>query len=238
MRAPAGATVGGTGGIGMTDDVFAHHRSALFTVAYEMLGSAADAEDVVQETGLRWDGVDHAVVRDPRAYASAHRYPSRAESNAVDGTAAQGLLRQMAAGAGATGPGAGDHVELADSVSMAMLTVLETLGLTEPAAVPSTRVFDFRTRTSPRRWASHRLASARPGGFVTAFRPPIGGNGARNRPSAGCSSQGGPRGHGHVAQRAAAIRFDISDQVDTATSLAVCPASTAPPVLETSTTHG
>ena len=38
----------------MTDDPFLAHRSLLFTVAYEMLGSAADAEDVVQETWLRW----------------------------------------------------------------------------------------------------------------------------------------------------------------------------------------
>ena len=38
----------------MSDDPFVTHRSLLFTVAYEMLGSAADAEDVVQETWLRW----------------------------------------------------------------------------------------------------------------------------------------------------------------------------------------
>ena len=38
----------------MRDDPFIAHRSLLFTVAYEMLGSAADAEDVVQETWLRW----------------------------------------------------------------------------------------------------------------------------------------------------------------------------------------
>ena len=52
----------------MRDDPFVTHRSLLFTVAYEMLGSAADAEDVVQETWLRWAGVDRAEVRDPRAY--------------------------------------------------------------------------------------------------------------------------------------------------------------------------
>src|SRR4051795_10616690 len=52
----------------MTDDPFVTHRSLLFTVAYEMLGSAADAEDVVQESWLRWDGADRAEVRDPRAY--------------------------------------------------------------------------------------------------------------------------------------------------------------------------
>ncbi|CAN5693797.1 hypothetical protein BH18ACT11_BH18ACT11_05050 [soil metagenome] len=52
----------------MTDDPFVAHRSLLFTVAYEMLGSAADAEDVVQETWLRWADVDRDEVRDPRAY--------------------------------------------------------------------------------------------------------------------------------------------------------------------------
>ena len=52
----------------MSDDPFVTHRSLLFTVAYEMLGSAVDAEDVVQETWLRWADVDQAEVHDPRAY--------------------------------------------------------------------------------------------------------------------------------------------------------------------------
>jgi DNA-directed RNA polymerase specialized sigma24 family protein len=52
----------------MTEDPFVAHRSLLFTVAYEMLGSAADAEDVLQESWLRWAGVDRPRVRDPRAY--------------------------------------------------------------------------------------------------------------------------------------------------------------------------
>jgi RNA polymerase sigma-70 factor (ECF subfamily) len=52
----------------MTDDPFVTHRSLLFTVAYEMLGSAADADDVLQESWLRWAGVDQAQVLDPRAY--------------------------------------------------------------------------------------------------------------------------------------------------------------------------
>ena len=45
----------------MTDDPFVAHRSLLFTVAYEMLGSAADAEDVVQETWLRWADLGDAA---------------------------------------------------------------------------------------------------------------------------------------------------------------------------------
>jgi DNA-directed RNA polymerase specialized sigma24 family protein len=55
----------------MTDDPFVTHRSLLFTVAYELLGSAADAEDTVQDTWLRWDGIGadgRAEVADPRAY--------------------------------------------------------------------------------------------------------------------------------------------------------------------------
>ncbi|HEX5541321.1 MAG TPA: sigma factor [Micromonospora sp.] len=55
----------------MTDDPFVAHRSLLFTVAYEMLGSVADAEDVVQETWLRWadlGAAGRAGVRDSRAY--------------------------------------------------------------------------------------------------------------------------------------------------------------------------
>ena len=52
----------------MTEDPIVTHRSLLFTVAYEMLGSAADAEDVLQESWLRWAGVDQEQVRDPRAY--------------------------------------------------------------------------------------------------------------------------------------------------------------------------
>ena len=52
----------------MSVDPFVTHRRLLFTVAYEMLGSAADADDVVQETWLRWADIDQAEVRDARAY--------------------------------------------------------------------------------------------------------------------------------------------------------------------------
>src|ERR1700685_2202973 len=48
-------------------EAFLAHRNLLFTVAYEMLGSAADAEDVLQETWLRWAGGDLATVREQRA---------------------------------------------------------------------------------------------------------------------------------------------------------------------------
>ena len=52
----------------MSTDPFVVHRGLLFTVAYELLGSAADAEDVLQESWLRWAQVDQSQVREPRAY--------------------------------------------------------------------------------------------------------------------------------------------------------------------------
>lgn len=52
----------------MSIDDFVENRNLLFTVAYEMLGSAADAEDIIQEAWLRWETVNHAEVLDPRAY--------------------------------------------------------------------------------------------------------------------------------------------------------------------------
>ena len=55
-------------GAGAATDAFVAHRNLLFTVAYEMLGSAADAEDVLQETWLRWADIDRTAVRDVRAY--------------------------------------------------------------------------------------------------------------------------------------------------------------------------
>ena len=59
--------VGGATGDAATE-TFVAHRNLLFTVAYELLGSAADAEDVLQETWLRWVRVDLDGVLDPRAY--------------------------------------------------------------------------------------------------------------------------------------------------------------------------
>lgn len=112
----------------MTDDPFVAHRSLLFTVAYEMLGSAADAEDVVQETWLRWDAADRGDVRDARAYLV--RIVTRQALNRL-----RTLARRREEYVGEwlpepllTSPDIADDVELAESVSMAMLTVLETLG--------------------------------------------------------------------------------------------------------------
>jgi RNA polymerase sigma-70 factor (ECF subfamily) len=126
----------------MTDDPFVTHRSLLFTVAYEMLGSAADAEDVVQETWLRWADVDRAEVRDPRAYLV--RIVTRQALNRL-----RTLARRREEYVGEwlpeplpTSPDVAEDVEFAESVSIAMLTVLETLSPAERAVFVLREVFE------------------------------------------------------------------------------------------------
>jgi RNA polymerase sigma-70 factor (ECF subfamily) len=126
------------------DDPFVAHRSLLFTVAYEMLGSVADAEDVVQEAWLRWADVGAAAradVRDPRAYLvrivtrqalNRLRTLTRRREDYVGEWLPEPLL---------TSPDVAEDVELAESVSIAMLTVLETLGPTERAVFVLREVF-------------------------------------------------------------------------------------------------
>jgi RNA polymerase sigma-70 factor (ECF subfamily) len=126
----------------MSDDSFVTHRSLLFTVAYEMLGSAADAEDVVQETWLRWAATDQAAVRDPRAYLV--RMVAR---KALDRLRALARQREEYIGAWLpepllTSPDVAEDVEFAESVSIAMLTVLETLGPAERAVFVLHEVFE------------------------------------------------------------------------------------------------
>lgn len=124
-------------------EAFMAHRNLLFTVAYEMLGSAADAEDVLQEAWLRWTGVDLGAVREPRAYLvrittrqalSRLRTLGRRKESYVGPWLPEPLL---------TTPDVAEDVGLADSVSMAMLLVLETLTPTERAVFVLREVFDL-----------------------------------------------------------------------------------------------
>jgi RNA polymerase sigma-70 factor (TIGR02957 family) len=129
----------------MSDEPFLAHRNLLFTVAYEMLGSAADAEDVVQETWLRWDGVGDAArdeVRDPRAYLV--RTVTRRALDRLRTLARQreDYVGQWLPEPVLTSPDVADDVELAENVSIAMLTVLETLGPVERAVFVLREVFD------------------------------------------------------------------------------------------------
>ncbi len=142
MQAAAGGILGRVRDVGMSEDAFASHRSLLFTVAYEMLGSAADAEDVVQETWLRWADVDQTEVRDPRAYLV--RIVTRQALNRL-----RTLARRREEYVGEwlpepllTSPDVAADVELAESLSIAMLTVLETLGPAERAVFVLREVFE------------------------------------------------------------------------------------------------
>ena len=107
-----------------------------------MLGSAADAEDVLQESWLRWAAVDRREVREPRAYlvrivtrqALNHlRTVARRREDYVGEWLPEPLL---------TSPDVADDVELAENLSIAMLTVLETLGPAERAVFVLREVFD------------------------------------------------------------------------------------------------
>lgn len=118
-------------------------RNLLFTVAYEMLGSAADAEDVLQESWLRWSRAADESVRDPRAYLV--RVTTRL---ALDHLRTQRRRREEYVGPWLPEPvlttrDVAEDVELAESVSTAMLLVLETLTPPERAVFVLREVFDL-----------------------------------------------------------------------------------------------
>ncbi|MCO6004027.1 RNA polymerase sigma factor SigJ [Actinoallomurus purpureus] len=161
----------------MTEDPFVAHRSLLFTVAYEMLGSAADAEDVLQESWLRWADVDHSQVHDPRAYLvrtvtrqalNRLRTLSRSREEYVGEWLPEPLL---------TSPDVAEDVELAESVSIAMLTVLETLGPAERAVFVLREVFEMPygeiAEAVGKSAATVRQIARRARGHVAARQPRI-----------------------------------------------------------------
>jgi RNA polymerase sigma-70 factor (ECF subfamily) len=162
----------------MSRDPFLTHRSLLFTVAYEMLGSAADAEDVVQETWLRWADLGEegqSEVQNPRAYLV--RIVTRQALNRL-----RTLARRREEYVGEwlpepllTSPDVADDVELAESVSIAMLTVLETLTPTERAVFVLREVFDLPydeiAQALGKATATVRQVAHRARGHVAARRP-------------------------------------------------------------------
>jgi RNA polymerase sigma-70 factor (TIGR02957 family) len=181
---PAADTAGPLARSGRLDsatEAFVAHRNLLFTVAYEMLGSAADAEDVLQETWLRWAGVDLDTVRDQRAYLvrittrqalTRLRTLRRRKESYVGPWLPEPLL---------TAPDVAEDVELAESVSMAMLLVLETLTPTDRAVFVLREVFGLEydeiaeavgKNPAAVRQIAHRarahVAARRPRGVVSA----------------------------------------------------------------------
>ncbi len=120
---------------------FDEHRGLLVAVAYRILGSVTDAEDVVQEAWLRWSNVEYSEVADPRAFLvrvttrlaidRLRRAKARRESYVGPWLPEPVLTRQDPA----------EDAAMAESVSMAMLVVLETLSPLERAVFVLSEVF-------------------------------------------------------------------------------------------------
>jgi RNA polymerase sigma-70 factor, ECF subfamily len=134
--------------------VFGEHRDLLISVAYRVLGSMTDAEDTVQEAWLRWSGVNPSDVTDPRAFLV--RVTTRL---AIDRLRRAKVRRESYVGPWLpepilTGRDVAEDVALAESVSMAMLVVLETLSpleravfvLREAFGMPYTEIADLLGR--------------------------------------------------------------------------------------------
>ncbi|WP_055688895.1 RNA polymerase sigma-70 factor [Streptomyces prasinus] len=119
-------------------DAFEEHRPFLLGVAYRMLGRVADAEDVVQEAWLRWAGGDRSEVREPRAYLV--RVTTRLAIDRLRQIKARGetyvgpwLPEPYLTDFGDTAPDTAERVVLTDSVSLAVLVVMESLSPLERA---------------------------------------------------------------------------------------------------------
>ncbi|MFD9649592.1 RNA polymerase sigma-70 factor [Streptomyces mirabilis] len=129
-------------------EVFEEHRPVLMGVAYRMLGRVADAEDVVQEAWLRWSGADRTEVREPRAYlvriatrlAVDRLRQVRSRNEAYVGP---WLPEPYVTDFGDTVPDTAEWAVLADSVSLAVLVVLESLSPLERAVFVLREAFGY-----------------------------------------------------------------------------------------------
>ncbi|MGC4979791.1 RNA polymerase sigma-70 factor [Streptomyces sp. DT193] len=129
-------------------DVFEEHRPLLMGVAYRMLARVADAEDVVQEAWLRWSGKDRSDVREPRGYLV--RVTTRL---AIDRLRQVQSRREAYVGPwlpepyvtdfGEAVPDSAERAVLADSVSLAVLVVLESLSPLERAVFVLREAFGY-----------------------------------------------------------------------------------------------
>jgi RNA polymerase sigma-70 factor (ECF subfamily) len=129
-------------------DVFEEHRPVLMGVAYRMLGRVADAEDVVQEAWLRWSGADRDAVREPRGYLvriTARLAVDRLRQVRYRNEAYVGpwLPEPYVTDFGDTVPDAAERAVLADSVSLAVLVILESLSPLERAVFVLREAFGY-----------------------------------------------------------------------------------------------
>ncbi|MEU3503636.1 RNA polymerase sigma-70 factor [Streptomyces hundungensis] len=127
---------------------FTAHRALLFSIAYEILGSVADAEDVVQDSYLRWRSVSHTSVENARAYLAkivtrqalgVLRSATRRREQYVG----PWLPEPLATDAVGEAPDGIDHVLTGEAVTTAMLLLLEALTPTQRAVFVLREVFAF-----------------------------------------------------------------------------------------------
>ncbi|MEU8451929.1 RNA polymerase sigma factor SigJ [Streptomyces globisporus] len=134
--------------VDVATEIFEEHRPVLTGVAYRMLGRVADAEDVVQEAWLRWSAAAREDVREPRAFLvrittrlaidRLRHLQSRRET--YPGT---WLPELVVTDFGPTPPDTAERAVLADSVSLAVLVVLESLSPLERAVFVLREAFGF-----------------------------------------------------------------------------------------------
>ncbi|WEO99570.1 RNA polymerase sigma-70 factor [Streptomyces sp. FXJ1.172] len=156
-------------------ELFEEHRPELFGIAYRMLSSAADAEDILQDAWLRWSTVEVGSVAHPRAYLC--RIVTNLSINRSQSAAAQ---RESYVGPWlpeplVSAPDASGGVERAEAISLAMLVVLETLSPLERAVFILKEVFGFGypeiAGMLERTEASVRQVGSRARSHVQARRP-------------------------------------------------------------------
>lgn len=129
----------------MTTDVFTSYRALLFGIAYRMLGSVAEAEDLVQETLVRWQRQDTATVETPKAWLVA-----TLTRLGIDQLRSARHRREEYVGVwlpeplvDATAPAPDEVAALGDSLGMAFLFMLEALGPVERAVFLLREAFDY-----------------------------------------------------------------------------------------------
>ena len=124
-------------------EAFAEHRRTLFGVAYRMLGSAADAEDILQEAYLKWRHAPQETIESPRAYLT-----TIVTRLAIDHLRSARVRREQYVGPWLPepvfeSPGPDEPAALFESLSMAFLVLLERLTPAERAAIVLREAFDY-----------------------------------------------------------------------------------------------
>ena len=130
-------------GLEIAAEVFAAQRRRLFGIAYRMVGTVADAEDIVQETWIRWQGTDRASVQEPAAFLTT--VATRLSINVLQSARAK---RETYIGPWLPEPVNTDDdpalgAERAEALQFAILLTLEKLTPTERAAYILREAFDY-----------------------------------------------------------------------------------------------